>query len=169
MSEEQPVETPLREVGIDLVPPYPKPLTVGHRIQRVWSLLFGKRGEDLIPVHCNLAGAISVVPFPLTDMEYVESGELVEATPKVLAGFADLVIVKCYGLAGGFPHLAGGVGDGNFNYEGSIVLSGAVSIVVGSNAFPVEMVLYAHVNKIQVWGTYDLPDRLYTAYRYKRR
>lgn len=169
MSEDQPVETPLREVGIDLVPPYPKPLTVGHKIQRVWSLIFGKHQDDLIPVYCSLSGGIHVAPIPLTDMEWVESGELVENVEKNLSGFADMVLVKCYGLSGANPRLWGGVDDGGMNYEAYNALYGSMASSNGSVIFPFEVVLYAHVNKIEITGSFVAIDRHYKAYRYKLR
>jgi len=169
MNNEQPVETLLREVGIELGPPYPEPLTVGHRIQRVWSLLFGRHNEELRPLWCNAAGALGVVPVPLTDMDYVDGGIMDVDTSKTLAGFADLIIVHCYGEVTYVPQLLGAVDDGEFNYVAYFNSMGGGLTDVESEVFPVQMVLHAHVNKIKAANCYADATVYFHAYRYRRR
>lgn len=169
MNGEKPVETSLREVGVEVRSPHPKPLTVRHKIQRVWSLLFGKNQDDLIPVHCNLAGALSVVPVPLTDMVVVESGVLEVDVTKTLAGFADLILVKCWGHAPNSPQLFGQVDDGGWVYWGDATAYGGIEVSAENYYFPCQMRLEAHVNKIKVTSTFAGGTIIYHTYRYKLR
>jgi len=169
MNGEQPVDTRLREVGIDLVPPYPERLTVGGKIQRAWSLLFGLHKEELRPLWCNPAGALGVVPIPLTDMEYVDGGIITVDVERVLAGYADLVIVHGYGQVTYVPQLLGCVGDGEYNYTGYANAMGGGMTDAETEIFPVQCVLNAHVSKIKFANGYGDATTYFHAYRYKTR
>jgi len=65
MAKEQRLITPLVESGIQVEPPTPPSMGLNTRIQRAWSMLFGRRENTLQPVYASRGGMLGVVPLDL--------------------------------------------------------------------------------------------------------
>lgn len=169
MNGEQPVTTPLREVGIDLDPPFAKRLTVGHKIQRVWALLFGKHNDELRPVWVSRGGILGTAPMPLTDMIYVTGGVAAKDTPIDLGEYADVVWCSGWGEMANTPQLMGRIGTGAWQYVGFMSGIGGPYLDSENIVFPYTSVLYAHVNSIMISGVMVAYEQRYHAYRYPER
>lgn len=168
MNDEQPVRTPLREVGIDLDPPHAKPLTVGHRIQRVWALLFGKHNDELRPVYVTRNGMLGGAAVPLTEMIKVSSGLLANNIPLAFGEYVDVAYVAGWSYKMSVPQILGGIDEDDFPWLGFMRTFGGFVTVGEEEIFPFAGELYAHVNKIKFLGIHaGATSGTYQAYRFR--
>lgn len=116
MPEIQKLVTPLVESNIVLEPPTPPALPLNTRIQRVWSLLFGRRDNTLQPIYADRAGMLGVVALDLNGWTKVYDAALVQAWTD-LGRIVDLVTIVGVCGAAVVPHLAFGMVTGTAIYR----------------------------------------------------
>jgi len=89
MREQQKLQTPLVESNLRLEPPTLPSMPVIERIQRSWSMLFGRRENTLQPIYASRAGMLGVVGCDLngwrmaynavpTENTWTDMGEVVD-------------------------------------------------------------------------------------------
>jgi hypothetical protein len=61
--------TPMSEMGIEIDPKGLGPRKLSTFVQRAWSLLFGKRGNSLIPLTADSSGVLYCREEPITDYQ----------------------------------------------------------------------------------------------------
>lgn len=97
MAEPQRIGVPLVEENLGLQPPTAPPMRLGVFVQRVWSLLFGRRGNMLRALYANNGGALGIAPIPLTDMKLIFSGAIISDAWQPLGAFADVISYELNG------------------------------------------------------------------------
>lgn len=100
MAKEQRLITPLVESGIQVEPPTPPAMGLNTRIQRAWSMLFGRRENTLQPIYASRGGMLGVVALDLNgwtlaytgtpEDSWTDMGQIVDLI--MFAGFDDALL-----------------------------------------------------------------------------
>ena len=131
MPETQKVKTPLVERDIKVEPSTPPDMPLLPRIQRAWSLLFGKRQNTLQPIYADRAGQLGVVNLDLNGWNKVYNSDT--SGGWVDMGFmVDLVIYSGTDATSTAPWLYLGWTTGDTRY---VVVPQAVSMIYYDESF----------------------------------
>lgn len=100
MAQEQRIHTPLVESAIKVEPATPPGMSLNTRVQRVWSLLFGRRENTLQPVYASRGGMLGTVDMDLNGWKLIQHGH-------AASGWFDLGEVADFVMFGGITTVAG--------------------------------------------------------------
>lgn len=116
MAQEQKLQTPLVESKIHVEPATPPGMGINTRIQRAWSMLFGRRDHVLQPIYGSPAGMLGVVNLDLNGWTLAYTGAPAENTWTDMAQLVDLVIYGGVNNNNLVPLMQFGPATGNIQY-----------------------------------------------------